>query len=174
MTFRSDKLPGELGQDISIEEAEALKDRKLPKEALNKARLAHCTEIGFNPSLTKEAIVGQIFKLAERRAADREDYKAADSLLELAKVQGWVGAEPNSLWKTFSALSQAECWWKPFLHSLDGVDDSGPWIVDSVCSSPVLTVPTREDSSELSPLRNCSVERSAARARSSSSFRIRS
>src|SRR6266403_2553849 len=60
------------------------------------------------------------------------------------------------------------------LHSLDGVDDSGPWSVDSVCSSPVLTVPTREDSSELSPLRNCSVERSAARARSSSSFRVRS
>jgi hypothetical protein len=50
------------------------------------------------------------------------------------------------------------------LHSLDGVDDSGRWSVDSVCSPPVLTVPTREDSSELSPLRNSSVERSAARA----------
>jgi hypothetical protein len=98
----------ELDQDISIEEAEALKDRKLFKEALDKARLDHYTEIGSNPKLTKEAIVGQIFKLAERLAADRKDYKAADSLLKLAKVQGWVGAEPDSLWKTFSGLSQAD------------------------------------------------------------------
>ena len=98
----------ELGQDISIEEAEALKDRKLFKERLEAARLAHYAEIGSNPRLTKEAIVGQLYKLAERLANDREDYKAADSLLKLAKVQGWIGAEPDSLWTTFSKLSQAD------------------------------------------------------------------
>ena len=49
-----------------------------------------------------------IFKLAERLAADREDFKSADALLKLAKMQGWVGAEPDTLWKTFSALSQAD------------------------------------------------------------------
>ena len=98
----------ELGQDISIEEAEALKDRKLFKERLEEKRLAYYSEIGSNPKLTKEAVVGMVFKMAERLAQDREDYKSADALLKLAKMQGWVGAEPDSLWKTFSGLSQAD------------------------------------------------------------------
>jgi hypothetical protein len=98
----------ELGQDISIEGAEALKDRKLFKEALEQARLANYAEIGSSSLLTKEAVVGQIYKLAARLAADHEDYKATDALLKLAKVQGWVGAEPDSLWKVFSGLSQAD------------------------------------------------------------------
>jgi len=98
----------ELGQEISVEEAEALKDRKLFKEKLEEARLAHYSEIGSSQKLTKDVIVGQLYKLAERLANDREDYKAADSLLKLAKVQGWVGAEPDSLWVTFTKLSQAD------------------------------------------------------------------
>lgn len=68
----------------------------------------HYAEIGSDPKLTKEAIVGQLYKLAERLANDREDYKAADSLLNLAKVQGGIGVEPDSLWATFSKLSQAD------------------------------------------------------------------
>ena len=36
----------ELGKDISVEEAEALKDRKLFKEALESARLPHFSAIG--------------------------------------------------------------------------------------------------------------------------------
>jgi hypothetical protein len=99
----------ELGQDISVEEAEALRDRKLFKECLEEKRLAYYSEIGTNPKLTKDAIVGQLYRLAERLAADREDYKSADTLLKLAKVQGWVGdAEPDTLWKTFSKLNYAE------------------------------------------------------------------
>ena len=78
------------------------------KEALEEARLAHYAEIGSNPRLTKEAVVGQLYVLASRLASDREDYKASDALLKLAKVQGWMGAEPDSLWTTFSKLSQAE------------------------------------------------------------------
>jgi hypothetical protein len=99
----------ELGQDISIEEAEALKDRKLFKEAQEQAQLANYAEIGSSHKLTKEAVVGQIYKLASRLAADHEDYKATDALLKLAKVQGWVGdAEPDTLWKAFSKLNHAE------------------------------------------------------------------
>ena len=52
--------------------------------------------------------MGQLYKLAERLANDREDYKSADSLLMLAKVQGWIGVEPDSLRATFSKLSQAD------------------------------------------------------------------
>jgi hypothetical protein len=83
----------ELGKDVSVEQAEILKDRKLFKEALESARLAHYAEIGSDPRVTRDAIVGQIFKLAGRLTADREDAKAADSLLKLAKIQGWIAGE---------------------------------------------------------------------------------
>lgn len=63
----------ELGKDISVEEAEALKDRKLFKEALESAKLAHYADIGSDYRLNRDAVVGAIFKLAERLAADRED-----------------------------------------------------------------------------------------------------
>jgi hypothetical protein len=75
----------ELGQEISAEEAHAISDRKLFKERLEEKRLAHYSEIGSNPKITKDAVVGMIFKPAERLAADREDFKSADALLKLAK-----------------------------------------------------------------------------------------
>lgn len=95
----------ELGQDISIEEAEALKDRKLFKEALDSARLAHFAEIGSDYRLNRDAVVGQIFKLAERLASDREDYKSGDLLLKLAKIRGWVG-EPEHTPSLVDRLTQ--------------------------------------------------------------------
>jgi hypothetical protein len=97
----------ELGQDISIEEAEALKDRKLFKEALESARLAHFAEVGSDYRLNRNAVVGQIFKLAERLASDREDYKAADALLKLSKIKGWVG-EPEHKPSLLDSLTQCD------------------------------------------------------------------
>jgi len=98
----------ELGQEISVEEAEAIKDRKFFKECLEEARISYYTELGSSPHLSKELIVGEIFKLAMRLAEDREDYKAADALLKLAKIQGWVGYEPDSLSKVLGSLNQTE------------------------------------------------------------------
>jgi hypothetical protein len=95
----------ELGQDISIEQVEALKDRKLLKEALESARLRHFADIGSDYRLNRDAVVGQIFKLAERLASDREDYKAADALLKLAKIRGWVG-EPEHTPSLVDRLTQ--------------------------------------------------------------------
>jgi len=46
--------------------------------------------------------------LAIFRGAGSEDYKAADAVLKLAKVKGIIGAEPDSLWKTFGTFSQAD------------------------------------------------------------------
>lgn len=97
----------ELGTDISVEEAEALKDRKLFKEAQESARLAHFAEIGSDYRLNRDAVVGQIFKLAERLASDREDYKAADALLKLSKIKGWVG-EPEHKPSLLDSLTQSD------------------------------------------------------------------
>jgi hypothetical protein len=49
-----------------------------------------------------------LYQLAERLAADREDAKASEALLRLAKVKGIVGFEPDSLYKTLSVLSAKE------------------------------------------------------------------
>jgi hypothetical protein len=41
-----------------------------------------------------------------RLAGNWEDFKAADALLKLAKIQGWMGYEPDSLQKALIALTQ--------------------------------------------------------------------
>jgi len=98
----------QLGIEITPQEADNISGRIRFKDAIDEARLAYFTEIGSNPRLTKEAVVGQLYQLATRLAADREDFKAADALLKLAKIQGWMGYEPDSLQKTLSALTQED------------------------------------------------------------------
>jgi hypothetical protein len=95
----------ELGIDLTIEEAEKIKDRKLFQRALENAQIAYYAEIGSNPRLSKEVIVGQVYKLASTLAEDGEAYKASDALLKLAKIRGWVGNEPDSFYDLFRDLS---------------------------------------------------------------------
>jgi hypothetical protein len=83
----------QLGQDLNPQQADNIAGRIRFQDALEEARLKYYAEIGSNPRLTRDAVVGQIFKLAGRLTADREDYKAADALLKLAKIQGWIAGE---------------------------------------------------------------------------------
>jgi len=98
----------ELGIELTIEEAEAIKDRKLFKECLEEARTSYYTEIGSSPKLSKDLVVGQVYKLASKLADEGETYKASDALLKLSKIKGWVGYEPDSLYKTFNVHSAKE------------------------------------------------------------------
>jgi hypothetical protein len=98
----------QLGIEITPQQADNISGRIRFKDALDEARLAYFTEIGSNPRLTKDAVVGQLYQLATRLAADREDFKAADALLKLAKIQGWMGYEPDPLQKAFAALTQED------------------------------------------------------------------
>jgi hypothetical protein len=98
----------ELGIDLTIEEAENTKDRKLFQKALDEARTAYYTEIGSNPRLSKDVVVGQVYKLANKLAEDGEAYKASDALLKLAKIKGWVGNEPDSFYDLFKDLRQKD------------------------------------------------------------------
>ena len=96
----------ELGTDLSIDQADAILKRKLFQKTLEEARTAYYIELGSNPNLTKEAVVGQLYRLVMRLAEDREDYKAADALLKLSKIKGWIGEgdQPSVL----SSLSQVD------------------------------------------------------------------
>jgi hypothetical protein len=83
----------QLGVDVTPQKADNIQGRIRFVDALEEARLKYYAEIGSNPRLTRDAIVGHIFKLAGRLTADREDYKAAEALLKLAKIQGWIAGE---------------------------------------------------------------------------------
>jgi hypothetical protein len=98
----------ELGIDLSIEEADNIKGRKLFQEALDEAKIAYYNEIGSNPRLSKDVVVGQIYELANVLAKEGESYKATDALLKLAKIRGWVGNEPDSLWDVFKDLTHKD------------------------------------------------------------------
>ena len=97
----------QLGVDITPQQADNIQGRIRFQDALEEARLTYYAEVGSNPRLTKEAITGQLYKLAERLAADREDYKSADTLLKLAKVQGWLYGE-GSAQPVLANLTQAD------------------------------------------------------------------
>ena len=98
----------ELGIDLTIEEADNIKSRKLFQRALDEAKIAYYNEIGSNPRLSKDVVVGQIYELASVLTKEGEAYKATDALLKLAKIRGWVGNEPDSLWDVFKDLTHKD------------------------------------------------------------------
>jgi hypothetical protein len=98
----------ELGIDVTVDEAEAIKGRKLFQKALDDAKIAYYNEIGSSPKLSKDVVVGQVYRLANKLAEEGEAYKASDALLKLAKIKGWVGYEPDTLYKNLMGLSQRE------------------------------------------------------------------
>jgi hypothetical protein len=98
----------QLGVDISPQQADNIQGRMRFQDELEEARLKYYAEIGANPRLTKDAVVGQLFLLALRLTEDREDAKAADALLKLAKVQNWTSGEDYKDKPVYGNLSQAE------------------------------------------------------------------
>jgi hypothetical protein len=98
----------QLGEEITPQQADNVCGRARFQDALREARLAHYSEIGSNPHLNQNVVIGMLYQMAERLASDREDYKAADALLKLAKVKGIVGNGTDSLVKLFGSLSQAD------------------------------------------------------------------
>ncbi len=98
----------QLGQEITPQQADNIQGRRRFQDALEEARLAYYAEVGGNPRLTKDAVVGQLFVLAQRLAADREDAKAADALLKLAKVQNWTSGEDYKDKPVYANLTQAD------------------------------------------------------------------
>jgi hypothetical protein len=91
MTLRQSAL--QLGREITPQEADNIQGRIRFQDALEEARLAFYAEVGSNPRLTKDALIGKVYILAERLSSDREDAKASEALFRLAKLQGWIAGE---------------------------------------------------------------------------------
>jgi hypothetical protein len=98
----------QLGVDITPQQADNIQGRIRFQDALEEARLKYYAAVGANPRLTKDAVVGHLFLLAQRLASDGEDAKAADALLKLAKVQNWTSGEEYKDKPVYGNLTQAE------------------------------------------------------------------
>ena len=97
---------GELDVDITSQECDALIRRKSFNRLLWEARHRYFNDLGQNPNLKKDTIIGKLVFLAQR-LEDQGDYdKAAEAILKAAKVAGFVG--PESTVSVFGELSQAD------------------------------------------------------------------
>ncbi|HTQ61140.1 MAG TPA: hypothetical protein VMI32_13000 [Candidatus Solibacter sp.] len=98
----------QLGVDITPQQADNIQGRIRFQDALEEARLKYYQEIGSNPRLTRDVVIGHMFKLAERLAADGEDAKASEALFRIAKVQGWTSGEAPEDKPVYANLTQAD------------------------------------------------------------------
>jgi hypothetical protein len=83
----------QLGVEITPQEADNILGRTRFQQELEEARLRYYGEVGSNPRLTVDALIGKVYLLAERLASDREDAKASEALFRLAKIRGWIAGE---------------------------------------------------------------------------------
>lgn len=83
----------QLGHEVTAQEGDNIQGRLRFQDALEHARLAYYAEVGSNPRLTVDALIGKVYLLAERLASEREDGKATEALFRLAKIRGWIAGE---------------------------------------------------------------------------------
>lgn len=86
-------VQGMTAEAIRKTAADNIQGRLRFQDALEKARLRYYAEVGSNPRLSKDALIGKVYLLSERLASDREDAQASEALFRLAKIQGWIAGE---------------------------------------------------------------------------------
>jgi len=82
------------------------------RDAYDDAKLDYFRDIGASPRLTKDAIIGAIFKTG-LKLIESEDatgrYRGCDALLKARKIRGWFGeGEDQSVLGTLSAAELKE------------------------------------------------------------------
>ena len=98
----------QLGVQISVAQADNIQGRIRFQNELEQERLAYYAGVGNNPSLTRDAVAGQLFVLAQTLAEMGEHFKSAETLLKLAKVQGWTSAEEQKDKPVLGNLTQED------------------------------------------------------------------
>lgn len=96
----------ELEVDITVEESSKIYQRKGFQKILWDARHRYNTDIGRDPGFGQDAIVGKMLLLAEKLDEEGSFDKAAEVLLKIAKIRGYVG--PEGQVNVFGELSQKD------------------------------------------------------------------
>jgi len=95
-----------LGHVLTGEEAARLAKTPEFQRAMTKARNEYYAEIGRNPGRTKAVVLGRLDMCAEELMKQKSWDKAAEVLLKLAKVEGYVGGDTEV--SVFAGLTQKE------------------------------------------------------------------
>lgn len=91
---------------MTTEDAENFFRRAAFQRVLRQSRHRFHMEIGRDPERTKSATIGQLQVCADNLMKEGDFAKAAEVLLKISKIEGWVG--PDSSVNVFSGLSQAQ------------------------------------------------------------------
>ena len=96
----------DLGIPLTTQDCVNIAKRASFLALVRKAKSEYHTEVGTDPALTKDKVVGQLQILADRLTDKGEDDKAAQVLERLAKIRNWIG-ETGSV-NIFSGLTQRD------------------------------------------------------------------
>lgn len=96
----------ELGIEKTSEDCKILLKSANFQKILWEARHRYFTGLGRDPNYNKDAAIGKLISLAQKLEESGEFDKAAEVVLKVAKIQGWVG--PESTVSVFGELSQKD------------------------------------------------------------------
>jgi len=94
------------GHILTGEEAKRLVVIPEFQRVLNKVRNEFYAELGRSPSRTKSVVLGRLDVCAQRLMEGAQWDKAAEVLLKMSKVEGWVGSDTEV--SVFAGLTQKE------------------------------------------------------------------
>ena len=96
----------EINVVLGVEEAAGIRRSKAFEAILWNVRNAYFLEVGSNPGLRRDGIVGKMWVCADKLLEDGEYDKAAEVLLKVAKIKNFVGPEQQT--NIFGNLSQED------------------------------------------------------------------
>src|SRR5690242_1202712 len=96
----------DLGQMLTVEEAEDAFRRRSFTRLLWAARNRWFAEIAEDPERSKAAKIGQLEILAKKLEDEGAHDKAAEVIFKIAKIEGWL--TPDSTVNVFGSLSAKE------------------------------------------------------------------
>lgn len=96
----------ELGIEVTSEECHSLINKVSFQKILWEARHRYFHEMGRDPNYTKDSAIGKLLALSQKLEESGEFDKAAEVVLKVAKINGWVG--PDSTVSIFGELSQKD------------------------------------------------------------------
>ena len=96
----------DLGIALNTQDCVNIAKRMSFQTLLRRAKSQYHIEVGTDPALSKDKVVGQLQILADRLVEKGEDDKAAQVLERLAKLRNWIG-DSGSI-NIFSGLSQRD------------------------------------------------------------------
>lgn len=96
----------ELDIQLTTLECDAVIRRKSFNRLLWEARHRYFSSLGKDPNFTQDVLIGRLLVQSQKLEEQDSNDKAAEVLLKIAKIRGWVG--PENQVSIFGELSQSD------------------------------------------------------------------